>query len=310
MDSALRKAYYDPGSPACFSGLRPVYIEAKKLYPKLTVDDVRLWLSSQDAYTLHKPVIRRFKHRRTITSGIAEQFQIDLADMSQLARYNNHIKYLLTCIDIFSKRAWAVPVKRKDSQSVAEAFKGIIAEQKPKRVQSDEGREFLGRPFQQLLRNEGIRFFTSTNPDIKCSIVERFNRTLKSRLARYLTSANTNRYLDVLPSILKAYNNSYHKSIKCRPVDVTAANESQVWRTLYGGDSDIRYKHFKYQVGDRVRLAKKKGTFAKGYVPQWTDEVFIISQRRMKDCAIYTVKDLQDELIHGFFYEQELQKIV
>jgi len=84
---------------------------------------------------------------------------------------------LLTCIDVFSKRAWAVPVRRKTSQNVAEAFEKILGDGNCNMLQSDKGTEFLNSTFQSMLRRRGVKFYTSENEDLKAA-VERFNMTL------------------------------------------------------------------------------------------------------------------------------------
>ena len=96
------------------------------------------------------------------------------------------LKYLLTCIDVFSKRAWALPLKNKSSKATARAFRSILRYGKPRVVQTDGGKEFRGL-FEKLLSDRDIKFIVSYNPDIKCAVVERFNRTLKGRIWKYFT---------------------------------------------------------------------------------------------------------------------------
>ena len=139
-----------------------------------------------------------FSSSQTYSKGIADLFQIDLVDLSNLVSFNDGMKYLLTCIDVFTKRAWAVPVRTKSARDVVEAFEKILADQKCTMVQSDKGTEFLNTSFQSMLRHHGIHFYTSENDDLKAAIVERFNRTLKEKMFRYFTHRNTRRYVDVL----------------------------------------------------------------------------------------------------------------
>ena len=124
----------------------------------------------------------RFHRRRTFSKGIADLYQIDLADVSNLSPFNDGMRYLLTCIDVFSKRAWAIPIKTKFAHSVADAFEKILSEGTCNMVQSDKGTKFLNSTFQSMLRRHGIHFYTSENEDLKASFVERFNRTLFLRL--------------------------------------------------------------------------------------------------------------------------------
>ena len=96
---------------------------------------------------------------------------------------------------------------------------------RPKKLQTDKGNEFLNKCVQTLLNKEyAIEHFT-TMGDTKASIVERFNRTLKSRIWRYFTASNTKRFLEVLDDIVDSYNNSYHRSIRMKPSQVRRKDE-------------------------------------------------------------------------------------
>ena len=117
-----------------------------------------------------------------------------------------------------------------------------------------------------------------TKGDTKAAVVERFNRTFKQRLYRYLTAANTLHYLDVLPALVKGYNSTTHRSIKMSPKDVNAKNERQVWLNLYRKRIKAKRQKSIFQVGDRVRLSKKQKVFDKSYLPQWTEEDLLVSQ--------------------------------
>ena len=161
-------------SPGSFGGVRNL-----RRYGGQSVREAKTFLAGRDAYTLHKPRRIRFPRRKTYSKGITDLFQIDLVDLSNLASFNDGMRYLLTCIDVFSKRAWAVPVRRKSARDVVEAFEKILAEgYRPNMVQSDKGTEFLNSIFQSMLRRHDIHFYTSENEDLKAAVVERFNRTL------------------------------------------------------------------------------------------------------------------------------------
>ena len=119
---------------------------------------------------------------KTITRGINDLWQADLVDVSSLSKYNDSYRYLLTCIDVLSKRAQVVPLKNKTGLALREAFKSLIAESRPKFLQADKGTEFLNTTVQEFLKTNGIAHYTSENDDIKCSVVDRWNRTLKTRM--------------------------------------------------------------------------------------------------------------------------------
>ena len=300
----LRKVYYDAKVPGSFGGVAPLTRALKQKR-----DNVQEWLSFEDAYTLHKPVRRKFQRRRTIVGGIDHQWQADLIDVQKLKKNNGGNNYLLTCIDVFSKYAWVVPLKDKTGGTLVQAFQEIFASgRKPLKLQTDKGTEFKNRSVQKLLREEKIVFFTTQNEEIKASVVERFNRTLKERLWRYFTKSNATRYLDVLPDIVYAYNRSFHRSIQRAPIEVNFKNQEDVWQSLYGGNA-FPSKRNKLKVGDRVRISKARRVFKKGYLPSWTLELFTVDSVLRTTPTTYTIKDDHGEVLEGSFYEQELQKV-
>ena len=139
--------------------------------------------------------------------GIDHQFQADLVDVKSLKKYNSGYTFILTCFDVFSKFAWAIPLKDKTGRSLVEAFRNIFAQgRKPLRLQTDKGTEFRNNTFQSFLKSEKVDFFVTENNDVKASIVERFNSTLKERLWRYFTRKIILRYAEVLPSLIRSYN--------------------------------------------------------------------------------------------------------
>ena len=153
--------------------------------------EVEKFLAGQDAYTLHKSRRIRFPRRKTYAKGIGDLFQIDLVDVSSLSSSNDGMRYLLTCIDVFTKRAWAVPVRKKSARDVTEAFEKILADEKCNMVQSDKGTEFLNLTFQSMLKRRNIHFYTSENEDLKAAVVVRFNRTLKQDVLLFYLSEYT-----------------------------------------------------------------------------------------------------------------------
>ena len=300
--SSLRKVYYKANSSGSYGGVNRL-----KKASEAPVSKVKKWLKMQDAYTLHAPVIRKFHRRRTIVSGPYHQYQMDLIDLSRIKKENDGHVFILTCIDVFSKMGYAVPLKNKTSAAMIEGFEEIMRQApKPMYIQSDKGTEFLNRPFQKMLKDENIRFFTSENEDIKCSIVERFNKNLKGRLYRYFTKHDTLRYIDILQDMIKGYNRSYHRSIKLAPIEVDAKNQEQVWHNLY----EPRYpKPCHLQVGDHVRISKARRSFQKGYLPGWSQELFTVSHVLNTEPVTYKIKEENGDEIDGSFYERELQKV-
>jgi len=160
------------------------------------------------------------------------------------------------------------------------------------------------------LADRKIKFFTSENDDIKASVVERVQRTLKSKIWRHFSRHNTSRYIDVLPDLVESYNNSYHRSIKRTPASVNLDNQEEVWHLLYGAKKGYIKPKIALKAGDTVRISKTRYIFAKGYTANWTEELFTVSEVRTKtDPVTYRIKDLNGEEIKGSFYEAELQKV-
>ena len=300
----LQRIYYDPKQPGSYSGASSL-----RRHARVGGKAVRKWLRSQDAYTLHKRVRRKFKRRKIIVAGLDSQWQGDLIDTQNLKRHNDSCSFIFTVVDVFSKQAWARPLKSKTGPNLVKAFSSILDESSrhPQKFQTDKGTEFRNRVFQSFLKNQGIDFFVTENEDIKGAIVERFNRTLKERLWRYFTHHNTLRYIEALPLLVRAYNSTYHRAIKRAPKEVDLQNQAEVWYELYGERRPP--KRPKLVVGDKVRLSGARRVFRKGYLPSWTEEVFKVSQVLSTNPTTYRIVDELEEEVKGTFYEDELQKV-
>ncbi len=258
---------------------------------------------------MHKPVRKNYPRNNVLAIGTDEIHQLDLVDVSNISEYNNGNRFLLTCIDVFSKFAWVVPLKNKTGQTLVAAYKKVLSRgnRKPIMIHSDKGSEFTNKLFQRYLKDKNIKFYT-TNSEVKASIVERFNRSLKTRMWKYFTHKNSLKYLDILQSLVKGYNRSYHRSIRMKPIEVNGETESAVWKTLYA-QSEPSSK-FKFELGDKVRKSKQRLTFEKSYLPGWSEEIFTVVKRSNRQFRPwYKLIDYNNEQIQGSFYEQELQKI-
>lgn len=295
------KHYFDPPQSASFSG-----VEALSRAEKKKRKEVRHFLENEDSYTLHKPIVRRFERRPTTVPGPNVQMQADLIDVSNIKKYNRGYTFILTAIDVFSRLAFAVPLKNKNAASMTSAFESILKKHPVKYLQTDKGTEFKNRQFQALLKKHNVRFFTTQNEDIKASLVERFNRTLKNKLYRYFTHKNTYKFTDVLPSMISSYNDSFHGTIGMQPNAVNASNLGVVWHSIH---RPRKIKTPKFKVGDNVRISKAKKTFDKGYLPNWTTEIFTVHSVKKTNPPVYEIKDAAGEIIEGYFYDQELQKV-
>jgi hypothetical protein len=304
----LEEIYNDASQPGSLSGLENFYRVLKSKKIKIKRPELKNWLSTQNVYTRHKPIVKQFPRNQVITRGIDDLWQIDLADLQKISKFNDNNRYLVTCIDVFSKFAWVVPIKNKKSDTVLEAFKFIVnsSGRKPTFLQSDQGTEFLNSKFKEYLSEIDVGFYY-VNSELKASVIERFNRTIKEKIYKYFTLKNTERYIDILDTLIQTYNNSYHRSIKTLPSKVNKENEKTIHQILYKKDS--RDKVFNFEVGQTVRITKYKHIFEKGYTPKWTDEIFKVKYQIPRDPVVYKIEDLNNEEIEGVFYEPELQKV-
>ena len=179
----LKELYYNPKTG--YSGIDDL-VRKSGLSSKIVKD----WLSHQNVYTLHKPIRHKFPTRRVLVSAIDDQWQADLVDMQKYKTQNKNINYILTVMDIFSKYAWGVPIKKKTGYEIAEAFQYIFKERIPRKIHTDKGLEFINTPTQKLFEKNEIHWFATEN-ETKAQVVERFNRTLKSIMWKYFTENKT-----------------------------------------------------------------------------------------------------------------------
>jgi hypothetical protein len=258
---------------------------------------------------LHKPARRKFVQRCTQMRGIDDTYQIDLVEMIPYAKQNRHYKYILTIIDIFSKYAWAFPIKNKTSLCVMNEMKKLFNEgHVPKNIHSDMGKEFYNAKFRQLMNEYNINHY-STFTSKKAAIVERFNRTLKNNMWQKFHLQGSHNWIKILPSLLWKYNNTKHRTIQMKPNEVSKHDESRLLKTVYKNVLYFDDQYFKFRVNDYVRISKFKSVFEKGYMPNWTTEIFQITSVQPTQPVTYLLKDYQNNEIKGAFYAKELQKV-
>lgn len=304
----LKKSYYDPTRPGSYSGASSFY----KTLPKKTDRGLmQQWLDGEDAYTLHKKVVRKFPRRSVICPRPYYQIEADLIDMNKLSFHNKQTRYLLTVVDCFSKYGFVRGLKNKTAQSTVDALADILREmyekkkKRPTYICSDRGSEFYSKKMRAYLKRYNIHLFSTNNRQIKASLIERFNRTLENRLYRYMTANNTKNYISVLQDIVTSYNNTYHSSIGLAPNQVTTKNSEQVWNKLYPPPTKVRKTHFK--VGDFVRIQRPFKTFDKGYLTGFLRDKFLIVKVLNTTPVTYEVSNKSKVYVK---YAQELARTI
>ncbi len=298
----MEDSYYDVACPGGFVG-----IDKLSKHTGTSKKKVKNFLNKQEVYGLHRQAPRKFPRRPVIVSGPYKQYQCDLMQLDKLARFNNGIHFILLVIDVFSKMVYLEPCRRKTGILVTKAFQKIfLRAPKCEKLQADNGSEFYNRDFKNYLQKENIKLF-STHSDFKAQIAERAIRTIKGRLFRYLTHKNTYKYVNALPSIERAYNNSYHSSIKMKPSEVNNDNADQVFNNLYA--KKLKGGKPRFKIGDYVRLSHVRTAFSKGYEEQYSREIFKIQKVRHGYPITYALEDLKEEPVLGLFYEEEMQLV-
>lgn len=306
--------YTTPSEPASFSGVSTF----RKNHPNLSSSLIKKTIKKNDVYSLHKPVKRVFTRRKTIVSGIDAQWQCDLMDIKKYKTSNNNQSYLLTCIDVFRRYAWVVPLKNKEAVTCRDAFLKIFSTNKPpKYIYSDHGSEFKG-VCKKLFKEHNV-IQLETKSMFKAALAERFNRTLREKIFRLITWNKLNgvkpvtRFIDKLDDLVKSYNSTIHSSIGTSPDKVNEKNEDEIRNFQYGYDAykDAKTKPitFNHKIGDYVRVVEDKKLFDKGSTVNWRKEIYLIYQINATRPPTYKVKDLNEKEYDWNYYTQELQKI-
>ena len=229
---------------------------------------------------------------------------MDLAYVYKLAKDNNGVRYHPVRQDLFDRTVDAKGLKPKDSKETVCAFLSMITKKSlPKKSWVDKGTEFAGE-FKKLCRAEGIQIYSTMN-ETKAAFAERTIRSLKNKFYRYMEDIRY-KYIHKLTQFVTALNSRRNFSKALIPKNV---KYSDLLSILYS--KPLReLKKPKFKVGDRVRISKYDLLFRKGYKPHFTQEVFEIVAISSKKPPTFTIKDEQDEIIHGKFYQKELIKVI
>ena len=160
---------------------------------------------------------------------------------------------------------------------------------------------------QDWLKKKSVQLFHSENDDMKACLAERLIRTIRSPIAHVMTDRQSHEFYDVLPAIVRTYNDSLHRSHGFTPNSVNDSNSLKVFNALYAKSLLLKPRRPKLYDGDTVRIAMTKTIFDKGYAPNFSKELFrIVKVIRKKPFPVYRIESITGETIHGIFYEQEL----
>ena len=252
----------------------------------------------QYAREIHRPVRRHFPRQTVVANEPDELWGADLVQMPERL-FDKGYKFILTVVDVYSRYAWAIPLKDKSASSVLKAFRSI--KKTPELLWVDEGKEFFNDDVKRFFHKKGTNMY-HTYSGMKSVFAERFNRTLKEKMWERMDAEHTDKWVEMVKDLVSDYNETEHSSTKVSPSNA------------YSGNADVSYRGRrlppktkpKFKVGDYVRISLVKGVFDKGYEQNWSDEVYRISNVNETNPTTYDVEDQKGEEVKGRFYQQEL----
>ena len=293
----IRTNYINLKHPTSFGGVTKI-----QKYYKISRAQAAKALRGVKSYSLHRETKKPHVRNCYFIYQLRQQVQADLIDVSALSDHNDGITFLLTAIDMFSKKLVCLPMKNKSGKETKLAIQKLIKVMKPKQLYTDAGKEFLNQFVQNILARNDIEHLIASS-DVKCAGVERVNKTLQRKIYQYMTEKNTDRYIDVLQDAVLSYNKSVHSSINISPNEAEKEENHLIVR-------DELNKHYteivsakktpNFKIGDIVRISKLK--------EQNKEELFeIININSTLPIPMYYLKSLEklDEL-EGGFYANEL----
>ena len=231
---------------------------------------------------------------------IDEIHSCDLVDMTKYSRMNRGYKY------IFSKYVWGFPLKTKTIKDIKPCFEKIFKERKPLYIWSDQESSFFSKEMLKFFEDNKVKIY-HTYSNLKAVVIERFNRSLRELMMKEFVKNNNTIWYNILDELIKKCNNRYHNTIKMKPINVNKSNEKHIKDSIY--KYNITNKKPKYKINDLVRISlKRRELFDKptGNI-KWSEELFKIFKINKSNVITYQLKDMNDEIIKGIFYEKELQ---
>jgi hypothetical protein len=289
MEEILQNIYYNPLTG--FQGLDKLYRKAKLLNNNITKKITKEWLDNQETEQITKQQKKTKNiYSSIISPAVRNNFQIDIMYLPNPT--SNRFKYLLTCIDVYSRKAFVSTLKNKNADTSLNGFKQILRKSgTPKNINLDAGGEFDNAIFKDYAESNNIKlWFSNPKQENKNAIVERFHRTLRNILLKYET-ARKRPYIDDLDNLVENYNSTYHKTIKGTPNDV--------WSGVEPNKQDVNYVTYDFNVGDIVRHSIKRETFNKASSTiKYTKELYTIT--RVTSNSFYITNKQGEELKKPF----------
>ena len=243
---------------------------------------------------------------KTDVYHIDDTWSLDILDLKDYGPENNRgYRYILVTIDNFSKYGWTTPLKNKNAQTVKDSFENILinSKRKPNLIESDRGKEFYNKIFQDFLNKNNIKLY-SRNSSYGAVFAERFNRTIRDLLKKIVFEQGDAKWVDILPTITKQYNKKVHSSTKLTPIQVSLKkNEGYVYKNLLDKRKKIKPK---FQLNDLVRTADLRKTFSKGDTTNWSYTLYKVTEIINDTIPSYKIDNLKERYNESLLKKTEL----
>lgn len=325
----IDKIYKDPEIGFRSAGKTWQYVKSR--YEGITATDVMNYMKNNTTAQIIKQPKPNKVNKPIVVGGPMKLFQVDLSDVSRWASLNNNINYLLCAIDVFTKFAAVRPITNKTATSVSKAMDDILTEYgAPGAIQSDNGSEFIAEEFRKVLEYHDVKqIFSSPYHPRSNGVVERFNRTLKGMISKFMIAYNTKHYADALQKIVNNYNSQIHSTTSHTPEelkDAYDADDEDDEKIDEARDNIERAAiksvknraTYNFVVGDVVRVAlstdaeiRKDKLFRKGYDPQFSNKLYKIAAidepEKYWNPEVYWLYDIEaHKVLNRKFYGDQL----
>ena len=241
-----------------------------------------------------KPPKKYYPTNKTDVYYIDDIWSLDILDLKDYGPKNNRgYRYVLVVIDNFSKFGWTIPLKNKNAQTIKDSFENILINSKrsPNLIETDRDKEFYNNIFQDFLNKNNIKLY-SRNSSYGAVFAERFNRTIRDLLKKIVFEQGDAKWIDVLQTITKQYNNRIHSSTKLTPIQASLKkNEGYVYKNLLDKRKKVKPK---FQINDLVRTADLKRTFSKGDTTNWSYKLYKITEIVNDTIPSYKIDNLSE----------------
>jgi hypothetical protein len=247
-EQVLRELYY---SPTGSTSVNKLYQKVK--HNGITFNEVKNFINNQESHQVFKKIVRPKHYFPIVAKYKHEILQCDLVDMSNISTTNSNVHFLLTCIDVFSRFLYIIPLKNKNSSSVVQSMEEILKLAHPKILNCDNGKEFINKDFKELMKKYNVEVrYVEVGDHHKLGIIDRMVRTLRELINKYMFINNTNKYINALPELVQTYNNSFHSTLKMSPSEVKD-NDERIINISKNKYNLAKSEEAKFNINDKVR---------------------------------------------------------